>query len=84
MIAWCVCLHGRHPGDRINSRATYYKPEVGPSSTRGKGRTSIREKCKFLLPKVEYLGYTISAEGLYPTSANVAAIKEAPGHTNLS
>jgi hypothetical protein len=36
-----------------------------------------------MLPCVEYLGHTISAHGLQPTSEKVKAIKEAPVPTNV-
>ena len=32
----------------------------------------------FLLPKVEYLGHTISADGLQPTNGKIRAITQAP------
>jgi len=32
----------------------------------------------FVLPSVEYLGHTISAEGLYPTLEKVRAITAVP------
>ncbi len=35
-----------------------------------------RDKCKFLAPSVEYLGYLIDAEGLHPTQEKVRAIQE--------
>ena len=43
-----------------------------------------RDKCTFILPSVEYLGYTISAEGLQPTTEKVRAIVEAPAPQNVS
>ena len=33
-----------------------------------------KEKCSFCLPEVDYLGHTISAEGLRPSSSKVRAI----------
>jgi hypothetical protein len=41
-------------------------------------------KCRFMLAKVEYLGHTISREGLQPTECKVRAIKNAPAPTNVS
>ena len=35
-----------------------------------------REKCSFCLPEVDYLGHTISAEGLRPSPSKVRAITE--------
>ena len=43
-----------------------------------------RDKCTFMLPSVEYLGHTISAEGLQPTTEKVRAIVEAPAPQNVS
>ena len=37
-----------------------------------------KDKCKFLLPKVEYLGHMIDEKGLHPTKEKVKAIQEAP------
>ena len=42
-----------------------------------------KDKCKFLLPKVEYLGHVIDASGLHPTQEKVKAIQEAPEPKNL-
>ena len=37
-----------------------------------------RNKCKFMLPSVSYLGYQIDAEGLHPLPEKVAAVQSAP------
>jgi hypothetical protein len=37
-----------------------------------------REKCAFLLPRVDYLGYLITAEGIQPSPDKVKAVQEAP------
>ena len=41
------------------------------------------EKCKFMMAEVEYLGYRISKEGIFPSSAKVTAIKNAPVPTDV-
>jgi len=33
-----------------------------------------KAKCKFMMPRVEYLGYVIDRDGLHPTSAKVQAM----------
>ena len=43
-----------------------------------------REKCKFMLPSVEYLGHRISADGLQPTDSKIKALKEAHVPRNVS
>ena len=43
-----------------------------------------KEKCVFMVPSVEYLGHSISKEGLQPTAEKVRAITEAPQPTNVS
>ena len=43
-----------------------------------------KSKCEFMLPQVDYLGHTISAEGLKPTKEKVRAILEAPTPSNVS
>jgi len=35
-------------------------------------------KCRFMYEKIEFLGYVISAEGVRPNDAGMAAIKEFP------
>ena len=42
------------------------------------------KKCAFMLPKIEYLGYTISSQGLHPSPDKVRAIVEAPAPHNVS
>jgi len=42
------------------------------------------EKCSFMLQEVEYLGHTISAKGLQPTTQKVHAIVDAPQPKNVS
>ena len=42
-----------------------------------------REKCSFLLKKIEYLRFVIKAQGLHPTEAKVKAIKNAPNLRTL-
>ena len=37
-----------------------------------------RSKCVFLLPSMDYLGHTITSEGLKPNEEKVQAIKSAP------
>ena len=43
-----------------------------------------KQKCSFMLPSVDYLGHTISSEGLQPTREKIRAIKDAPTPTNLA
>ena len=43
-----------------------------------------REKCSFCLSKVEYLGHSISAEGLRPSMTKVKTITGAPKPTKVS
>ena len=37
-----------------------------------------------MLPSVDYLGYTISSEGLQPTRKKIRAIKDAPTSTTCN
>ena len=48
------------------------------------GLTLKKEKCKFLVPSVEYLGHVIDENGLHPSESKVKAIKEAPIPTNIT
>ena len=43
-----------------------------------------KEKCSFCLPEVEYLGHSISAEGLRPSVTKVQAITDAPKPSKVS
>ena len=43
-----------------------------------------RTNCAFMLPSMDYLGHTITAEGLQPTKEKVHAIVEAPAPQNAS
>lgn len=43
-----------------------------------------KNKCIFLAPSVDYLGYRIDAQGTHPTAEKVKAIQEAPCPTNVS
>ena len=43
-----------------------------------------REKCRFMLPMVEYLGHRISADGLQPTDTKIKALKQAPIPRNVT
>ena len=40
-------------------------------------------KCHFVKPQVEYLGHTVSAEGLRPNPAKISAVKEFPIPKNV-
>ena len=42
-----------------------------------------QEKCKFLLPVVEYLGHQISSDGIQPLLNKVDAIVKAPMPQNI-
>ena len=48
------------------------------------GLTLKKEKCQFMLDKVEYLGHTISADGLKPSESKTRAIVDAPQPQNVS
>ena len=43
-----------------------------------------RHKCVFLLPSVDYLGHTITADGIKPNAEKVQAIKGAPRPRDVS
>ena len=43
-----------------------------------------KEKCEFMLPKIEYLGHVISAEGLHPAKDKIRAILEAPAPSSVA
>ena len=43
-----------------------------------------RNKCSFMLSSVEYLGHSISAEGLRPTKEKIRAILDAPAPQNVT
>ena len=43
-----------------------------------------KQKCSFMLPSVNYLGHSISSEGLQPTREKIRAITDAPTPTTLA
>ena len=43
-----------------------------------------KQKCSFKLPSVDYLGHSITPEGLQPTKEKIRAITDAPVPTNLA
>ena len=43
-----------------------------------------KEKCGFLLPRVDYLGHGITSNGLEPIASKVATIVDAPAPRNLA
>lgn len=43
-----------------------------------------RSKCVFMADVIQYLGHTISAQGIKPTDRKVRALQEAPCPTNVS
>ena len=48
------------------------------------GLTLKKDKCKFMVTAVEYLGHIIDANGLHPSEKKVKAIKEAPTPSNVT
>ena len=50
----------------------------------GEGLRLKRGKCAFMMPTVEYLGHSISAEGLRPTQTKIRAIVDVPAPQNVS
>ncbi|XP_013922456.1 PREDICTED: uncharacterized protein LOC106549358 [Thamnophis sirtalis] len=49
---------------------------------RGAGLKLKLSKCSFAVPRVEFLGFMIHAQGIHPTRSKVAAIKNAPAPTS--
>ena len=43
-----------------------------------------QDKCSFMLKQVDYLGHSISAEGLKPLKEKIQAISQAPVPSNLA
>ena len=43
-----------------------------------------KEKCAFMLPSVDYLGHTISAEGLRASEAKVKGVVNAPAPRDIT
>ena len=41
-------------------------------------------KCRFMQDQIDYLGHTVSSEGLRPIVEKIAALKEAPTPTNVT
>ena len=43
-----------------------------------------KDKCSFMLPEVQFLGYKITTKGLEPPQGKVKAIREAPKPKNVT
>ena len=43
-----------------------------------------KQKCQFVVKSVDYLGYTIDQQGIYPSQGKVKAVKAAPNPKNLT
>ena len=43
-----------------------------------------KNKCKFMVPSISYLGYKIDAQGLHPIPEKMDAIPKAPSPTSLT
>ena len=43
-----------------------------------------KERCAFLLPRIEYLGHGISSKGLEPLTSKMAVIVNAPSPRNVT
>ena len=43
-----------------------------------------KEKCSFLLSRVEYLGHVMGQEGLHPSESKVAAVVDTPAPQNVA
>ena len=48
------------------------------------GLRAKKNKCKFMVPSVDYLGYVIDAQGLRPHPDKVLAIQQAPMPLNVT
>ena len=48
------------------------------------GLQAKKNKCKFMVPSVDYLGYVIDAQGLYPHRDKVLAIQQVPTPSNVT
>ena len=54
------------------------------SRLKAEGMRLKRDKCAFMLPKVEYLGHVITAKGLHPAEDKIRAILKAPAPHNVA
>ena len=54
------------------------------SRLKAEGMCLKRDKCAFMLPKVEYLGHVITAKGLHPAEDKIRAILKAPAPHNVA
>ena len=72
-----ILVTGETVEDHLNSLEEVLK-RLAKAELRAK-----REKCKFLVPSVSYLGHLIDSEGLHPLPSKVKAIHDAPTPRNV-
>lgn len=48
------------------------------------GLTLNKEKCKFYMDEITYLGFKINKKGLYPTDEKIKALRDAPAPKNIT
>lgn len=58
-------------------------PEEALNRLEKSGIKLNREKCKFLVPEVLYLGHIVNREGIKPAEEKVKSIKQAPRPTSV-
>ena len=73
-----ILVSGKTPEDHL------VKLEAVFAHLKEAGLRLKHEKCYFMLPSVENLGFKISAEGLQPTAEKIKAVQDAPPPKDIS
>lgn len=58
--------------------------EIVLQTIKSAGLRLQKDKCAFLAPSVQYLGYQIDQYGLHPTKEKIGIIQNAPTHRNIA
>ena len=72
-----ILVTGRTPAEHLDHLAEVLR------RLQKAGMKLKRAKCEFFLPSVDYVGHTISADGLHTSKAKVEAILRAPAPRNV-
>lgn len=73
-----ILITGENDADHLQTLETVLE-RLAKAGLRAK-----KNKCKFMVPSVDYLGYVIDAQGLHPHPDKVVAIQQAPTPLNVT
>ncbi len=72
-----ICVTGKNHEEHMKNLKAVL------NALRSVGLKLRRDKCRFFLNEIEFLGFLIDKDGVHPTTSKTKAIKEAPAPTNI-